>query len=231
MRQSINRLQGLNLQARDGEIGKVHDVYFDDKEWTVRYVVVDTGNWLTGRRVLLAPQAFGPADWQADSLPVDLTREQIENAPGIDADQPVSRQHEMDLSAYYGWSAYWTPLTPLTPTMPYVPVAEAADAGNGDEHQDHDPHLRSSREVRGYKIQARDGNLGQVHDLIVDDSTWRLTYLVVDTGGWLSGRQVIVSPSFVQRIDWDKSIVQVDLERETIQQSPEFDAETIGDEP
>jgi hypothetical protein len=243
MLRAIKQFQGVRIRARDGEIGKVSDVYFDDKEWVIRYVVVDTGSWLAGgRRVLIAPAAFDQADWEAGELPVHLTRDQVQNAPGIDSDKPVSRQNEIDLSSYYGWPEYWPPLTALSPTMPYSgagvmpaalpgegPAALTPDSGNVADGTpgDGDPHLRSGREVTGYRIEARDGRAGKVDDLLFNDETWRIDYMVVDTGGPLSSKKVMLAPSWVQRIATDDSVAQVDLDRESVEKSPEFDPDAI----
>jgi len=237
MLRTIKQLQGATIRATDGEIGKVSDFYFDDKEWAVRYVVVDTGNWLVGRRVLIAPAAFGRYDREAQELPVDLTRTQVENAPGIDAERPVSRQYEIDLSTYYGWPAYWPPLSTLAPTVPYtgagteVPVdLPDAAASAGGERAGGDPHLASSRDLIGCRLEARDGRIGGVDDLILDDETWRIGYMVVDTGRLLSGKKVVLAPSWVQRVDWDNSAVHVDLDRQSVENSSEFDSATILDQ-
>jgi len=83
------------------------DFYFDDQKWVVRYAVVDTGSWLLGRLVLIAPHAFGNLDQNRTSLLVNLTRQQIENSPPIESHKPVSRQYEEEYYRYYGWPSYW----------------------------------------------------------------------------------------------------------------------------
>jgi len=100
MLRSLKKLFGNKILATDGQIGRVHDFYFDDQEWTVRYMVADTGGWLKGRLVLISPAALGEADWGAESFPVNLTRQQIGESPGIEEDLPVSRQQEIELQRY-----------------------------------------------------------------------------------------------------------------------------------
>src|ERR671937_203627 len=107
MLRSLEELKGYAIHATDGDIGNVEDVYFDEGHWTVRYFVVNTGNWLTGRRVLISPIVFRDADWHAKKILVTLTREQVKNSPDFDTHKPVSRQHEIELARYFNWAPYW----------------------------------------------------------------------------------------------------------------------------
>src|SRR4249920_3124468 len=91
MLRSIKELYGNKLGAPDGEIGHVKDFYFDDQNWAIRYLVVDTGTWLPGRQVLLSPYSLGRLDQVERVLRVNLTRKQIENSPSIETHKPVSR--------------------------------------------------------------------------------------------------------------------------------------------
>ncbi|MEO8053096.1 MAG: PRC-barrel domain-containing protein, partial [Acidobacteriota bacterium] len=100
-------LSGYKLAASDGEIGKVKEFYFDDQSWTVRYLVADTGGWLSGRQVLISPYALDPANEGRNVIPVDLTKHQIEKSPSLDSNKPVSRQYELEYYPYYGWPGYW----------------------------------------------------------------------------------------------------------------------------
>jgi len=107
MLRSLNELKNYRLDAEDGKIGRSKDFLFDDEHWTIRYMVADTGDYLPGRKVLISPIAIGQPDWIRQVFPVRLTKEQIKEAPGLDEDAPVSRQYELDMSLYYGWSYYW----------------------------------------------------------------------------------------------------------------------------
>ena len=107
MKRRLDSLIGFTIGGTDGEIGKVKEFYFDDESWTIRYLIVETGSWLFGRKVLLSPHAVVKSDWAQETFEVDLTMEQIKNSPLTDTDKPVSRQHEMDLYAYYPWGGYY----------------------------------------------------------------------------------------------------------------------------
>ena len=100
-------LKGYKLHSRDGEIGKVKEFYFDDQHWTIRYLVADTGNWLTGRQVLISPYALVTVNKEEKYIAIDLTKKQIEDSPSLDSDKPVSRQFEEAYYGYYRWPMYW----------------------------------------------------------------------------------------------------------------------------
>ncbi len=216
MLRSVNELLGYTILSKNKkDIGTIKDFYFDGDNWTVRYLVADTGTWLPGRKVLISLFALKRPDWAEKVFPVELTGEELENAPGIDEDKPVSRQHQAELHRYFEWPVYWTVGFEPAP-IPKQDTGEETEKGS-------DPDLRSSREVEGYHIGAKDGEVGHVDDYIVDDSTWVIRYLVVDTRNWLPGRKVLVSPDWIEKIDYDKREVDVDLLRDMIENSPEYD--------
>lgn len=226
MLRSVKDLQGYKLAAKDGSIGEIEEFYFDEKTWAARYLVAETGTWLIGRQVLLSPEALGEVDEAERALRVNLTKDQIEHSPPIDSDQPVSRQYEAQYYHYYGWPGYWGGIgmgwNPAT-----FPESEADAMGTPiDEERAAievgDPHLRSTDEVTGYRIHAKDHDIGHVEDFIVDDVDWHIRYLVIDTGHWFTGKKVLLSPPWIVQIDWAENRVTVDLPRDTIEQAPEY---------
>jgi sporulation protein YlmC with PRC-barrel domain len=216
MLRSTKEVYGYDILATDGEIGVVDDFYFDDQYWTIRYLVVNTHKWLPGRRVLVSLLALGQPDWGVRTLPVTLTREQVEKSPDVDLERPVSRQHEIILNEYYGWATWWTAMRSAPPPPAYVDK-EVIRVAEGD------PHLRSTKEVAGYHIQATDGKVGHVEDFILYDRNWTIRYLVVNTGNWLLGRKVLMVPLWIEDVKWAESKIQVDLNQESIKNSPEYD--------
>lgn len=227
MLRSINSIQNYALLAHDGEIGRIVDLLFHDRFWIVRYLVVDTGHWLPGRKVLLAAHVLGQPDWMHSHLPVNLNREQVKSSPEIDADMPVSHQQQIELQKHYRWQQHWAgggmwpnPLTPLGPVGDERSLATKEQKHAADQG---DPHLRSAREVNGYHIQASDGNIGHVDDFIVEDTVWHIRYLVVNTHNWLPGRKVLVAPQWlVGPINWSESKVAVSATKESIKNSPPY---------
>jgi len=229
MLRSALQLRGYHVHATDGEIGKAKDFYFDDVHWGVRYLVIDTGTWLPGRRVLISPVSLGQPDWMKNAFPVALTRDEIMNSPGLDSDKPVSRQQESELVDYYNWPMYWTPAAlPEGPfgggqPVPGMRVGERENPVTAREQPEGDPHLRSMREVAGYHIQAQDGRIGHIEDFIVDDEDWRVRYLVIDTRNWIPGRRVILAPDWFVRFDWRESLAHTGLTKATIKDAPPYD--------
>jgi len=223
MLRSIQEITGYKIQSLDGNVGKAADFYFDDVGWFVRYVVTDTGGWLTGRKVLVSPEAFGEPQWRDGLIPVHLSRRTIEESPPIDEHAPVHRENEGRLRAFYGWPNWWsTPMHGLlVPSAREVVEAQTREAPVATEERD--PSLRSSGEVRGYHIAARDGEIGHVSDFIVDDATWAIRYLVVDTRNVLPGKKVLLSPHWISEVRWTDEKVAVDQTTEQIREAPEFD--------
>lgn len=226
MLRSLKKLEGYTLRASDGDIGKVIDFLLDDERWTVRYLAADTGGFLGGRRVLISPISFRQADWESGRFHVALEKAQVEKSPSIDTEKPVSRQREEEYSRYYGYPIYWG--TPGLWGMASYPIALVSQVqsepppepskGSTDE-----VHLRSAKEVRGYHIQGSDDAIGHVEDFVVDDETWTIRYLVIDTKNWWFGKKVLISPEWAHRISWDERKVHVDLSRSAIEKSPEWD--------
>jgi uncharacterized protein YrrD len=222
MLRSARSLRDYHIRATDGNVGRVKDFFFDGQEWSVRYVVVDTSEWLAGRTVLLVPDILGSPGEEGKILPVDLTREQVRNSPDVDTEKPVSRQNEFDLFDYYGWSPYWgAGRSGFTRHVARAPRSE--EARQTAIAQGGDPNLRSMREVAGYAVSGTEGKVGHVEDFILSDEEWVVRYLVANAGNWLSGKRVLVSPEWVREILWRDRTVLLELSREEIRNSPPYD--------
>lgn len=236
---SAEGLRGYTIHATDDEIGKVDQFLFDDHTWTIRYLVVNTGNWLLERLVLISPLSLESVDWDRRRLNVKLTRQQVKESPDIATDEPVSRQQETEYLQYYGYPPYWEgpglwgeSMFPLysgyagatIPPSEMMPMAESpVDDASANQESKADPHLRSTHEVVDYHLQAQDGEIGHVTDFIVDDTTWSIRYMVVDTRNWWPGKKVLVAPQWIQSIRWAGEKVAVDLTRVAIKSAPEYD--------
>ncbi len=222
MLQNIKQLYGTALAATDGAIGHVKDLYFDDKTWVIRYLVVDTGSWLTGRLVLLSPYAFGKWDQYEKTLHVKLPKKQIEDSPSIESHQPVSRQYEIDYYQYYGLPAYWDGggMWGLA-GFPVVGPSSKDLLEAPQYHHRADKHLQSTHAVNGYQILTVDGAIGTVSGFMVDDKSWAIRELVVETGHWYAGKEILISPAKVTRINYQDSSVSVNLTKADIQHTAE----------
>jgi len=221
-----NELKGYALDSLNGKIGEVKEFYFDDRHWTIRYLVADTGDWLTDRQVLISPHALVDVNMKEHLIAVNLSKKQIEESPPLDSDRPVSQQFEEEYHGYYGWPMYLNG-PDIWGFSPYI----IRDPENRREsipgEKDRDSHLRSTHEVSGYHIQALDGEIGHVEDFIIDDETWTIRYLIVDTRNWWPGKKVLVSPLWIERVSWSESKIYVDLPLEAIKQAPEYTKEFL----
>ena len=221
----IKTLMGYKLDTLNGEIGTVKEFYFDDQHWTIRYLVADTGNWLTGKQVLISPYALVDVNKVDQLVAINLTKKQIEDSPSLDSDKPVSRQFEEAYYGYYEWPMYWDgPL--MWGTYPNIvrDCEKWRECSQGEKAWD--PHLRSTQEVSNYNIQATDGEIGHVEDFVIDDESWAIRYLIIDTQNWWPGKKVLVSPQWIERVSWSESKIFINHARETIKQSPEYTEES-----
>jgi hypothetical protein len=232
----VSRMRGADVLATDGPIGTVEDLYFDDEQWTVRYIVVSTGAWL-GRSVLLSPMAIEEA-WTAGRVAVKLTRAQVESSPDAATHEPVSRRMESELLRHYGYPIYWggggvwgaygipaallgAPPEPFTPPVlpPGAPQSRPSAATS-----DEDRHLRSAGDVTGYHVEATDGRIGHIDDFLVDDRSWQIRYVQLDTSNWIGGKAVAISPHVFRDIDQAGRSVKVAVSRDAVKRAPALDS-------
>jgi hypothetical protein len=217
MLRQAKHLNSFKLGARDGEIGKVREFYFDDKSWAIRYLIANTGDWLGGRCVLISPYALqSPRD--ADMvIPVDLTKDQIERSPALDAGARVSRLYELQYYPHFNWPVYWG-----------EPDRQAGFSGLPHPADNADPSLQGTADVTGYKIEASDGEIGQLDDFVIDDETWIIRYLIVDTNVVDAnvdtgiGRKSLISTRWIDRVDWENATIFTHVTQQTILHAPEF---------
>jgi uncharacterized protein YrrD len=226
---NVKDLRGYAISAKDGLIGKVSDLYFDDERWAIRYFVVDTGNWLSGKQVLISPHSIGHPDWMGQLLPVALTKAQVERSPDIDTRQPLSRQHEAEYLGYYGYPYYWGGSGLWG--MEAYPSSLTGLALGGAEMQLRPPksqshaafHLQSCKDGIGHQVHATDGDIGHLEDMLVDEQSWAIRYLIVNTSNWWSGHRVLVAPQWLEALTWSAAKLSVGMTRQAIKDAPIFD--------
>lgn len=219
-------LRKYKLNGLDEEVGSVKEFFFDDKFWTVRYLVANAGNWFNRKQVLLSPYFLTNVDHKLEFINVNLKSEEIKNSPPVESDRPVSRQFEESYYSYFGAPVYWGgpyawgPLSSITHDRDTWKTIKT-------EERSWDSNLRSSDDVTGHSIRATDGEIGHVDDFIIDDESWTIRYLVIDTKNWLPGKKVLISPQWIDRISWEDSKVFVSLTQESIRNAPEYDPDSI----
>jgi sporulation protein YlmC with PRC-barrel domain len=221
MERNILSLIGYAVQATDGEIGKIDDFYFDDETWTIRYAVVKTGSWLSSKKVLISVSVFDNADLNTDLFPLNLTMEQVRTSPDIDTDKPVSRQKEAMLNQHHFWENYWGSGSYAAEMS--IPNRRPVRIKAIDRDPNEDVHLRSIAQVSGYAIHASDGEIGHVNNFIIDDKTWHLVDLVVDTHDYIGGKKVLIPVSAVHSISYLLWTVYLDVTKTDISTSKLFE--------
>ena len=247
MLRNTKDLENYAISATDGPIGHVKDFYFDDDAWVIRYFMVDAGSWLSSRKVLISPISVHHPDWPERTLPVSITKEQVRNSPDVDTDRPVSRQNEEQYMSYYGYPNYWggggvwgDGVYPYAMVPGYsgygLERVDRAEREREEEdylraerarHRNDDPHLRSCKAVTGYRIHATDGEIGHVAGYLVDDETWAILYLIVDTSNWWVGHKVLIAPAWITGVHWSDQTVSINLSRESVKGAPVYDPDAM----
>jgi sporulation protein YlmC with PRC-barrel domain len=216
MEHNINNLLLYTMDATDGLIGDIKEFYFDDETWHIRYLIVKTGGWLSGREVLISPVALLKEKWRNGLFPVNITKKQISNSPDIDTKKPVSRQQEIKLYEHYAWEGYWFsgyyPGGYLGVSVPFPVTDENPPIKDkNDKKADTELHLRSTKSITGYHIHATDGEIGHVNDFIMDDENWQIKFIVVDTHNWFGGKKMLIPVGLIKKIEWTDSEVFLDM--------------------
>jgi len=224
MLQLGSALKGYAIKASDGRIGAINDILFDEETWKVRWLLIDTGGWLTGRKVLLHPSVIGVPDEEQREITVTLTKAQIEAGPNLSVDHPLSRQMQGQLYDFYKWAP---PLGDrhfgATPNAIASAFSSPPIFGGDDPiPEDGDPHLRSLYSVTGYQVKANDGEIGHIEDFLVDETSWDIRYLLIDTKNWWPSQHVLISPIAVKNIDLSDEEFQISVSRDQVQASPRW---------
>lgn len=228
MIRNIKSLLNYKIEATDGLIGEVEEFYFDDKSWKIRYLIVKTGTWLSERKVLIVPNALIKHPWKDRSFPVNLSKEQVRTSPDIDTDKPVSQQQEIELYGHYSWQRYGGGgfyaggSAAVMENDPIIDETVTNETDPHDKRSDDDLHLRSTEEITGYHIHAPDGDIGHLNDFIIDDLTWQIKFIVLDTHNWFGGKKVMIKVEHVKKIDWIENKIFLNITTDVVEKSMLF---------
>lgn len=232
MLEKTQKLYGYTIKAEDGEAGEVVSMLFDDRDWSINYLVVDTGSWLAGRRVLLSTEAVKQVSWKNDLVISDVTKKKIKDSPTINLDKPISEQELAELHRYYGWASFRPGILPGAPVAvpgTALPISQTieyqiTDESRGEEHprEEMERHLRSSREVGSYRVDAEEETIGFVEDLLFETDDWTIRYFVVDAGGVLEQDRILLSRDWVRSLDWLKRDIDMAITIDAVKDAPEF---------
>ena len=234
MLKNLKKIINFKILARDSNdlFGKVKDVYFDDEKWTVRYLEVDTGKWLSERLTLVSPYNVIEVDWEEGVVWVNLSRKQVEAGPKSELHMPITRHFETQYNTHYGLPDYWTSGYGVEIDglwaghyFPHLPERLDTYKFQNDDQINLDQHMRSMNEVLGYHIQAvGDDNFGSINDFILEEDTWAIRYIVIDTHKFLPlGKKILFSPAWVNKFDWNRKKLATDFHRKVIESCPSYD--------
>lgn len=234
MKRSLKEIAGYAIESKDGIQGKVKDFLFDEETWTIRYLEADLGNLFSERKVLIPKVFLKVPDWTNQRFPVELSKSDVEKCPELGENLPISRKYEQELSKYYATNAYW-PQTHIhsigAPGITHPPRPVRTLSKRIDEKK-LDTHLRSFLEIKGYHINAIDGKIGHIDDIIIDDTDWKIVYAVVDTSNWLPwSKKVLIGTNWMDEISYVNNEIKINLHIDSIKSAPEFDpSEPINEE-
>lgn len=237
MLRKLHSLKSFVVHGRDGKFGKVDDFYFDQRQFVVRYLVLDTGNWLKQEETLISTQAIDDIDFDGKKIMVDLTTDQLEGSPSIKKNEPISKVKEKEIIEYFGWPDYWTKSHSSDSELIHAGTTERKklldfkilEKEKEAEEKAEKTNLRSVEEVRGYKIHAKDDNFGHVKDFFADEESWVIRYLLIDTRKIMDGKFVLIAPDWIQSISWQGKEIFVNKEKEEIEAAPEYEEEKSED--
>ena len=220
------QLIGCKVHATDGFIGEIKTLYFESSQWIVRYFALE-GN---ARRFLIPATLFPMQNFSSSDLSLNLRKDQINNSPDIDLSQPLSRLSESTLASYYNIPSYWGPVTreeevlqvPSEGTMiiSHVTGSDIAVGAAGELLVvEQAANLYSTDEIFGFEAQAIDGDIGPVEDVMIDDYSWEMRYLIVDSARLLPGRKVLLSPQWIDSVNETDRKIRVNVTKNTVKSS------------
>lgn len=223
MLRSMYERLNYRVEATDGIVGTLDDFLLDDRTWAIRYAVINTGNWLPGRKVLMAREGFGEPDWPSHSVPLRASKAEIEAAPSLAEDRPVSRQYEESLYEHYHWAPYWAPGLAGGMAMPISTKEAAESTPRPDEVKQGDPHLRSFKELLGYAIMAGGEKAGRLDNFMCLDESWEIPFLVASVGGWFHRDSLMVPTNRITEVSFVAREIALDVKRDELDNLPEYD--------
>lgn len=234
MLRSADDLKEYQIQSIDGDLGKIYDLYFDDEAWVIRYLVVTTNNWFFKREALISPIALDTPDWQNKTMQVNLSQKQVDHSPDISVHKPVSRQQEVEYFGYYGYPVYWGgaslwgagfyPDGLVLENDKLNESAKGAKAKAYEKYQNNDPHLRSWDKVKGFVVNGSDGEIGHIQDLLIDEQTFAIRYVIVRANDWWIGHDILVAPQWFEDMKWSDSSVKINHTRAEVKGAPIYDS-------
>jgi hypothetical protein len=214
---NVHTLCQYTILAKGGDIGNIDDFLFDEDTWKIRYLITDTSNGPSRRKVLLPAIALDQTNQVSRKIPIHLTKEQVNNCPSIDTNALMSRQIQSRLNEVYPVFMYWAMSGYVSTSLPLAPVSNQQS-----QSEEHNIAFRSVEDIGHCFIQAVDGDLGAIEEIVVDDESWSIRYIVANPTKWLLGRKFWVLPTWIETIDWEAQQVFLKISKEQLKNSPDY---------
>lgn len=210
------------VTTTDGHERPVADVLLDDRGWSVRYVLVETGGWLHGRQLLISSAAFGAPDSREHVLPIQATLNQMEKSPPLKSHMPVTLAHERALEEYYEWPPREAEgsVLPESVTRQLTPDTQALQDRTVDRHTKPiagEAHLWSAGALLKMKAVTRDRQKSGLDDVLLSEDLHHVAGWIVDARPWMPGGEAMLGPSAVSGVDLNDGVVSLVLERTEIE--------------
>lgn len=235
-------LKNYTIQASDGDIGSVSEFYFDEEHFYLRYLVVNTENFLFRNLVLVSPISFTNINFEEKIIKLKITKKELEDSPGLDSVDVISRKYEKDYNNHFAWPYYWSAENSASAIGPYgMPWGYYNQLGRaprrtGEVNSDlvrntDDSNLRSSREVRSYSVKGI-GNeeFGHIQGFILDPNTLALKFVIIDTIHFLPSKHVLLRPEWIEEISWESKTVEFSFSKELIKSAPSYKRGELDEE-
>ncbi|HEX8949328.1 MAG TPA: PRC-barrel domain-containing protein [Dissulfurispiraceae bacterium] len=222
----LQSVAGYAVIAKDGEVGAVEEFLFDDREWAIRFIVVRTGDWLPGKKVLLPPSVLEEPDWELPKLHITIERAQLARGPILGAHEPASRMFQIDLYKHFGWAPFW--LEEEYFNVPLHP-SEVSSGLSRDQEKADDPHLLSTADTIEYRVEALNGDVGHPEDFVMDEDDWIIYYFAValdrseNVPEEETAKSVLIATEWVQKTAKEAGRVYLELDRDAVLRSPAYD--------
>jgi sporulation protein YlmC with PRC-barrel domain len=217
LKMRANEILGLMIRSADGEIGKVEDLLFDGEDWVVRYVVVDTWDWLPERNLVIPPAMLKGPELETRRFDLPMAKDTIADGAISKTGEELTRRIEASIFKHFKLAPYWAARVPGGAAM----IADEL-ADNGETDIETPPALKSFGETAGYEVVAGDGPIGHLSDIILDNQSWRISGILVDTTNWLRGGSAALNPRWITGVDGTARKVSIERTRDQVRNDPGY---------
>ncbi|MFC0472995.1 PRC-barrel domain-containing protein [Halalkalibacter kiskunsagensis] len=227
-----SNLQTFSLLLNDGKLGSIDDFYFEASNLTILYFSIDTSKSLFSKNVLLSSKAFTQVNIPEQTIEVNTTKEQLKNSPKSNTYSPISIANEEKQNNY---SSRNTNLTDqMSPPMiggdisgsPMNGISRPTDVTQHYVHPDLPKHvLRTSNELKGCTVYAKNNEVGKIIDLVIDHKSWEIRFFEIEIGGFLSKQVVPLSTNWISEINWTDGIVTMNRDKQEVEGAHLFEGD------